>query len=573
MVWIWVIRKPRFKRRDPSAGLGQALGHPHLTYLDGHPNYFDDPMTNSPVTAMPSSSKRPRRLRRWLIGVGLALILAAAASIPYIDARWPYRYRNVEPLLETVFASKIKIDRYHRTYFPNPGFVAEGLTLRRNSASDLPPVGSAGKLLVQGRWIDLLLLRQRVRLVDVDGLHVVIPAVGSRANREDFPPGSSADFAGPTTIVERLYIHDATLDIMRTNGERYSFPIRRLAILNLRQGQAIAYTVDMQNARPTGRIQATGSFGPLLPDNLGATPVSGKFTFAPVNLADIHGIGGSLSATGNFHGVLTAIEADAMSDIPDFAVGSGKATKVTASAQGTVNGLNGNVVLHAVEVRTGTTTVHVQGNIVGAPKATNLDLSVTNGRAEDILRPFLHDEAPLAGAVSLRSHAYLAPSREGLKFLQRLQVDGSFDIPAERLTSRATEKELSAFSGRARGLKPAEEVSTPGGQSGSADVLSSLAGRTKIRNGVVSTDRLSFDMPGAGVDLNGTFNLHDLTVHMLGNLRMQADISHVTTGFKSLLLKPLIPFFKKDNAGAVIPIAVTGGPGQYKVSQNLLHHK
>jgi len=38
-------------------------------------------------------------------------------------------------------------------------------------------------------------------------------------------------------------------------------------------------------------------------------------------------------------------------------------------------------------------------------------------------------------------------------------------------------------------------------------------------------------------------------------------------------MKPLIPFFKKNNAGAVIPIAITGGPGGYKVTQNLLHRK
>jgi hypothetical protein len=504
-------------------------------------------------------------------------VVAAAASVGvrYINAHWPYRYRNVEPLLETVFASKIKIDHYHRTYFPSPGFVATGLTLRRNSAPDLPPVGSAHDLVVQGRWIDLLLLRQRVWLVEVNGLHVVIPPVGSRANQEDFPPGSSVDFTGPTTVVEELNLHDSVLDIMRTNGDRYRFPIRHLIIRNLQKGKAVTYTLDMQNAKPTGRIQSTGSFGPLRPDNLGATPVSGKFTFAPVNLADIHGISGSLSAVGNFHGALTAIEAEATSDIPDFAVGRGRPTKVTGSAQGTVNGLNGNVILHRVDVHTGATTVHAQGDIVGGPKATNLDLSVANGRAEDILKPFLHDQSPITGAVWLRSHAYLAPSREGLKFLQRLQVDGSFDIPTERLTSKTTEKKLSAFSEKAQGHKaeaptaePAEKIADA-----AADVVSSLAGRTKIRNGVVSTDRLSFEMPGAGVDLNGTFNLHDETVHLLGNLRMEADISHAATGFKSLLLKPLIPFFKKDNVGAVIPIAVTGAPGQYKVSQNLLHHK
>jgi len=80
-------------------------------------------------------------------------------------------------------------------------------------------------------------------------------------------------------------------------------------------------------------------------------------------------------------------------------------------------------------------------------------------------------------------------------------------------------------------------------------------------------------MPGAAIDLNGTFNFRDRTVHLLGNLHMLSDISHITTGFKSLLLKPLIPFFKKDNFGAVIPIAITGSPHRYKVTQNLLHHK
>jgi hypothetical protein len=283
---------------------------------------------------------------------------------------------------------------------------------------------------------------------------------------------------------------------------------------------------------------------------------------------------------------LTAIEAKATSDIPDFAVGKGKPTHVAASAQGTVNGLNGDVVLHAVDVHTGATTVHVQGNIAGAPKATNLDLSVTNGRVEGILRPFLRDEPPVTGAVSLRSHAYLAPSREGLTFMQRLAVDGSFDIPAERLTNRSTEQQLSAFSERAQTHKSVAGASAPGDSpspspsyspshsaNAPADVLSSIGGRARIRNGVVSAERISFEVPGAGIDLNGTFNLHTSTVHMLGNLRMEADVSHVTTGFKSLLLKPLIPFFKKDHAGAVIPIAITGGPGQYKVSQNLLHHK
>jgi hypothetical protein len=60
------------------------------------------------------------------------------------------------------------------------------------------------------------------------------------------------------------------------------------------------------------------------------------------------------------------------------------------------------------------------------------------------------------------------------------------------------------------------------------------------------------------VDLNGVFNLSDRTVHLLGNLHMKSDISHVTIGFKSLLMKPLIPFFKEDNSGGIIPIEISG---------------
>jgi len=62
-------------------------------------------------------------------------------------------------------------------------------------------------------------------------------------------------------------------------------------------------------------------------------------------------------------------------------------------------------------------------------------------------------------------------------------------------------------------------------------------------------------------------------VHMVGNLRMDTDISHTTTGFKSFLLKPLAPFFKKKNAGALVPIAVTGAPGHYQVTQDFNHKK
>lgn len=473
----------------------------------------------------------------------------------------------MQPLLQRVFASQIAIQHYRLVFFPGPGLVADNLTLRRNTAPDLPPVGSAQHLRVEGRWIDLLLLRQRVRLVEVDGLHIIIPPVGSRANREDFPPGSSSDFAGPSTVVEDLDIRDAELDIQRSDAGQFAFPIRRLIIRNLRMGQTISYMVDMQNAKPSGRIQAHGSFGPVSASQLGSTPVGGDFLFAPINLADLRGISGYLSATGHFRGTIADIESTVDASTPDFAVGHGRPTSVVVKARGAVNGLNGDVLVRSLDARTGATSVHAVGGIVGSPKVTNLDLSVDNGRAQDILRPFLHGEVPVTGPVVLRSHAYIAPATQGRKFLDRLRMDGRFDIPRERITNPVAERKLTAFSERAQGH------SSEGDHPTTSEVISRLDGQVEIRNGIVYAHSLKFQVPGADVDLNGTFNLRNRNAHLLGELRMQSDISHLTTGFKSLLLKPLAPFFKKPGAETVIPVSITGAPHAYKVQQNILHNK
>lgn len=504
----------------------------------------------------------------WPRFCGLVLLLSLITGLCFLNYYWPYRYRQVEPLLQQVLASQIKITHYRRAYFPHPGFYADGITLRRNSAPDLPPVGSARHVVVLGRWIDLLTLHRNVHLVYIEGLHIVIPPVGSRANKEDFPPGSSADFAGPDTNVQQLNVQDATLDIMRVDGSRYRFPIHQVIIRNLRKGLAVPYFIDMQTAQPEGHLRATGSFGPLLGGQLANTPLSGSYTFAPVNLGSIPGLAGTLSASGHFHGPLAGVQVDAQGGIADFAVGKGRPTHVTADAEGTVNGLNGDIAMESIHARAGDTTVLARGEIAGQLKVVNVDLSVVHGRAQDILRPFVPREPPIVGAVQLHGHALLAPAQNKATFFERLRVRGAFDVPAERLTSAAAEQKLSAFSNRARGLKPAKsEASDP------PDVLSGLGGGVSIRDGIAHFERLHFHMPGASVDLHGTFSLVDHSVHLLGDLRMDSDISHATTGFMSLLLKPLAPFFRKNNAGAVVPIAITGSGGQYKVSSNLLHHR
>ena len=391
---------------------------------------------------------------RW-IACAFALVFLMAIGIYFANAHWPYRYRIVKPLLEDVLASQVQISSYHRTYFPHPGFVAAGITLRRKSAPDLPPLGSVDQLVVQGRWSDLLMLRPRVALVDITALHIVVPAVGSRAMREDFPPGSASDFSGParSSITSRRFIK-AFSTSCGPMASVFLFPIAELDLRNFQKGRANSYAVNMQNARPWGLIQSTGSFGPLNAQDLGKTPVTGKFSFSSVKLSDVGEIHGTLESSGQFHGPLAAMEAIASSETPDFAVNRGIPTPVHGEVQCTVNGLSGEVVLHRVLTKSGDTTIVASGGIVGSPKITNIDISVARGRTQDVLRPFVPQEVPITGPVSLRAHAYVGPTGGGAGFLQRLYVEGVFDVPAERATNETTEKSLSDFSQRAQKRKP-----------------------------------------------------------------------------------------------------------------------
>jgi hypothetical protein len=543
-------------------------------------------MAHSPISPAPPSTSQPRKgkIRRkarsiwhqaplWVHVVVIAAAALISTSVALISANWPYRHRKIAPMLEDVLASQVTFTGYHRIYFPNPGFIATGVTMRRKSAPNLPPLGRVETMVVEGRWSDLIMLHERVQFIDITGLQIVVPALGSKENREDFPQGSGRDFDGPETMIERLMIHSSQLQIMRKSGKPLVFPIKQIEIRNLHKGEAMTYAIDMQNAYPTGHILATGSLGPIHGRAFLNTPISGKFAFTQINLHDVGEISGLLDAHGDFKGTLQAMEVQTSAETKDFAVRDGKPTPITGTMRCTLYGMNADMDIHSIDLKTHESNIHAEGSIKGDAKATNLDIRVDHGRAEDIMRPFIHDQVPITGPVSLKSHAYLGPPGDG--FVARLRLNGSFDVPAEKVTDEKEEKNLSAFSQRAQGKQKhgtggeAQDEPAPA----DTDVISSLQGPAKIENGVVSTSRLNFRVPGAQATLAGTFRLHNDEAHLTGTLKMDTDISHTATGFKSFLLKPLAPFFKKKNAGAVVPIAVTGTPGHYQITQNLGHDK
>ena len=506
-----------------------------------------------------------------IVVVAVGALLAIA--VVFISANWPYRHRKIRPMLEDVLTSDVTFSKYHRIYFPKPGFVATGITIRRKTAPpDAPPLAHIDSMMFVGTWTDLIMLRRRVELIDITGFHAVVPAIGSRENKLSFPQGSAKEFTGPDTMIERLVMHDSLLEILRRNDSPLFFPIKQLEIRNFHHGEAMAWAVDMQNAIPHGRLLARGSMGPIKGTAFITTPISGNFAFNHVNLHDVGEISGILDSRGIFKGTLQSMDVETNVVTNDFAVTDGRPTPIDGSMQAIFHAADADLDVRSINVKVRETLIHAIGTINEKNTATNLDITVEHGRAEDLMRPFVHDEVPVSGPASLKCHAYLGPPGNG--FMERLRVRGAFIVPAEKVTNQKTEKSLSAFSERAAGkqkntgLESTSKEPPPG-----VDVLSSLEGPVKIEDDIASTPHLTFRVPGAEATLAGTFSFHKEAVHLTGKLRMKTDISHTATGFKSFLLKPLAPFFRKKNAGAVIPIAVTGLPGHYKVSQDFSHNK
>jgi hypothetical protein len=89
-------------------------------------------------------------------------------------------------------------------------------------------------------------------------------------------------------------------------------------------------------------------------------------------------------------------------------------------------------------------------------------------------------------------------------------------------------------------------------------VRTRLDGRVALKNGVAAFSRISFSVPSAQKDMNGTYSILNKRVNLHGKMQMNATVSQATTGAKSFFLKIVDPFYKKKHAGAEVPITMTG---------------
>jgi hypothetical protein len=153
----------------------------------------------------------------------------------------------------------------------------------------------------------------------------------------------------------------------------------------------------------------------------------------------------------------------------------------------------------------------------------------------------------MTGTLSLETAFVLPPGEEEVS--RKLRLEGGFRIDNGRFTDPKVQQQVNELSIRARGQK-VENVKPP-------RVVSDFSGKFALDKGVLRLPNVTFDVPGAIVELGGQYGLQSEELDFSGNLYMDARVSETASGFKRLLLKLLDPLFRKGGR-TVVPLKVSG---------------
>ncbi len=93
-----------------------------------------------------------------------------------------------------------------------------------------------------------------------------------------------------------------------------------------------------------------------------------------------------------------------------------------------------------------------------------------------------------------------------------------------------------------------------------------MQGQVTLENSVVTFHPLHYQAPGMKVLLHGTYALDSRMLDLAGTARMDAEVSQMMTGIKSLLLRPFNSLFRKDGVGTEVAIQVTGPQSNPKLA-------
>ena len=503
--------------------------------------------------------KTARLLRPLLLGTAAAVLIALVAS-HYLSAL--VRERMIRAVQET-YASDVELKGLEIRWFPWVHVDGEGLVLHLRGRSDLPALIAVARFTADANWIGLLRSPSRVGRVRLDGLQIHIPP---RHSNDTIPKSEASKRNIPAFVIGEVDADGTMLETLtdKPGKEPLRFDIKRLRLWEAGTSGQMSFRATLTNPKPVGEIQSEGQFGPWDRDEPSLTPVAGKYSFEHADLATFRGLSGILSSQGEYQGVLEAIQVHGTTDTPAFSLDvSGNPVHLRTEFRAAVDGTDGDTKLEPVNAQFGHSFITAYGSVEGKKgvpgKTVSLNVTVSDGRLEDMLRLAVKTSQPvMTGPISFHTKLLLPPGDQDV--VEKLHLEGQFITPAAHFTKPAVQDKVNELSNRGLG-EPQD------GDQGR--VSSNFRGNFVMQGGVITFKRLAFAVPGADVQLDGTYALRSQQIDLRGDARLQAKLSETTTGFKSFFLKAIDPFFKGKNAGAVIPIKITGTKGSPSFGLNI----
>jgi hypothetical protein len=490
-------------------------------------------------------------LSRWVKIGGLLALVAIGGAVVLLSSHWPFAHDTIVSALQEKFASTVELKTFHVTYF-TPGCVAEGVTFRRNSDRNALPIATIEKLTIQGSYWGLFSTPKRIRRVKVEGLRIFVSPSNERTDNQARPTGSQEKFA---LIIDEIIADGAVMEF--ASGEPgtkpLKFEIHQLALNSVAGDRPMSFHAALLNPRPPGEIRADGQFGPLRPQNVGQTFLSGSYVFQRADLGIFPGIRGTLFSTGKLNGVLEHIAIEGSTDTPDFQVKrSEHAVHLQTQFHAIVNGMDGDVALQSVHAQFERTSVVSQGEVVkkagSEGKTVSLGATEPQGRIQDWLRLLSKADRPgMTGAMNFRVQILVPPGTRD--FIKRVNLQGDFGIDAASFSRSTTQVKVDNLSQLAQGEKESDDP---------ASVVENLKGHVVLKDAIATISDLSFSIPEALARVHGTYGLLTEQVNLHGTLQVENKLSKGSKGVKSVLLKSVEPFLKKKNTGEIVPIKIGG---------------
>ncbi|HEV7513965.1 MAG TPA: hypothetical protein VGO27_19880 [Candidatus Acidoferrum sp.] len=496
----------------------------------------------------------------WIGGIALVLVAAAGITLGVLVSHaQPIIRERVIETLATKFKSKVELDEFSVSLIQGLQVSGKGLRIfgemdPNNHEPGIQPLIAVGEFRFRTGIADLFRTPMHVDTVHVKGLQLNLPPREQRGQMHSMgPQGGKIKIA-----VDKLVCDDTKLVIntLKPGKLPLEFDIASLKMTSIGPDGPMHFDADLTNPKPVGNVLSTGSFGPWDADSPRDTPVSGTYSFNNADLGTIKGIGGILSSTGKYYGILDNIVVDGATDTPDFRIAiSGRPVPLHTDFHAIVDGTSGDTYLQPVKAKILNTWLTANGSVVRVkdPKGhlVELDVVIEKGKIDDLLKLAVKTDPPIMnGGVRLKTTLVLPPGEPDVS--NRLKLGGTFEVSGAHFANDKIQGKIDAISMRSQGKPKLAKDNIPD------NVPSDMNGTFNLLDGTISFSQLQFRVPGTQVDLTGIYSLDGNQFDFHGKARLDAKLSHMVTGWKSILLKPADPFFSKHGAGTEIPVKITG---------------